>query len=353
VTTGYSRPAPGEDANEFHGLTGDVESVGELIRLYTSRFSRWSSPKFLAGESYGTTRSAALVNYLQEKDGMYFNGVVLLSSILNFQTARFEVGNDLPYPLFLPTYTATAWFHKRLPADLQADRDKALAEAERFALGDYTLALAQGNDLTPERRREVAAELARLTGVSVDWIERVNLRPEIQQFTKELLRSERKTVGRLDSRFEGLDRDAAGNQPEFDPSNAAIQGPFTAVLNDYVRRDLGFASDLPYEILTDRVRPWSYREFQNRFVNVAEDLREAMARNPALKVFVACGRYDLATPYFAAEYTFDHLGYDPTYGQRVSKAYYDAGHMMYVRRVDREKLKRDIAQFYRSAAPGS
>lgn len=352
VITGYSRPAPGEKAGQFHGLREDVESVGQLIHLYTSRHGRWSSPKFLSGESYGTTRSAALVNHLQERYGMYFNGVVLLSSILNFATARFDVGNDLPYPLFLPTYTATAWYHKKLPSDLQGDLRKALDEAERFALGDYTLALAQGNNLAPERRRAVAETLARLTGLSAGYVESVNLRPVIHPFTKELMRSERRTVGRLDSRFEGLDLAAAGEEPEFDPSLAAILGPFSGVLNDYVRRDLGFESDLPYEILTGRVRPWKFSDFEGRYVNVAEDLREAMARNPQLKVFVANGYYDLATPYFATEYTFDHLAFDPGYKERVTMTFYEAGHMMYIRKVEREKLKRDVAAFYRTAAGG-
>lgn len=352
VITGYSRPAPGEKASQFHGLREDVESVGQLIHLYASRYGRWSSPKFLSGESYGTTRSAALVNHLQERYGMYFNGVVLLSSILNFGTARFDVGNDLPYPLFLPTYTATAWYHKKLPADLQGDLRKALDEAERFALGDYTLALAQGNNLAPERRRAVAETLARLTGLSAGYIESVNLRPVIHPFTKELMRSERRTVGRLDSRFEGLDLAAAGEEPEFDPSYAAILGPFSGVMNDYVRHDLGFESDLPYEILTDRARPWSFREFESRYVNVAEDLRAAMARNPALRVFVANGYYDLATPYFATEYTFDHMGFDPGYSERVTMTFYEAGHMMYIRKVEREKLKREIAAFYRTAVGG-
>ncbi|MES1242088.1 MAG: peptidase S10 [Acidobacteriota bacterium] len=352
VITGYSRPAPGEKPGQFHGLREDVESVGQLIHLYASRYGRWSSPKFLAGESYGTTRSAALVNYLQERYGMYFNGVVLLSSILNFATARFDVGNDLPYPLFLPTYTATAWYHKKLPADLQADLHKALAEAERFALTDYTLALAQGNNLAPERRRAVAETLARLTGLSIGYVESVNLRPVIFPFTKELMRSERRTVGRLDSRFEGLDLASSGEEPEFDPSYAAILGPFSGVLNDYVRHDLGFESDLPYEILTGRVHPWSFGDFEGRYVNVAEDLREAMARNPALRVFVGNGYYDLATPYFATQYTFGHIGFDPGYAERVSMAFYEAGHMMYIRKVEREKLKRDIATFYRTATGG-
>jgi carboxypeptidase C (cathepsin A) len=350
VTTGFSREVPGEDAQQFHGYQEDLESVGEFIRLWTARFGRWESPKFLAGESYGTTRAAGLSNYLQDRHGMYLNGIILLSSILNFQTARFDVGNDLPYPLFLPTYTATAWYHKKLPDDLQrAGLQAATAEARRFALGDYTLALAQGSRLAPEARRDIATRLSRYTGLSPEFLERTNLRPEIQAFVKELLRDRRITVGRLDSRYQGLDRDAAGESNEFDPSYAAIQGSFTAMLNAYVSGELGYKSDLPYEILTDRVRPWSYREASNRFLNVAEDLRKAMAVNPSLRVFLGKGYYDLATPFFAAEYTFDHLGFEPGYLQRVTQAEYEAGHMMYVRKADREKLKADLAAFYRAA----
>jgi carboxypeptidase C (cathepsin A) len=353
VSTGYSRAIPEEDAKKFHGITEDADAVAELIRLWTTRFGRWSSPKFLAGESYGTTRSARLSMVLQDQHGLYLNGVILISSILNFQTARFNVGNDLPYPLFLPTYTATAWYHKRLPQDLQAaGLQTVVEEAERFAMGEYTLALMEGNDLSPERWNDIAAKVARYTGLSADYVKRTNLRPEIQAFVKELLRDQRTTVGRLDSRFKGMDRDAAGQRNEFDPSMAAIQGPFTATLNDYVSQDLGFKSDLPYEILTDRVRPWSYAEFANQYVNVAEDLRQAMSQNPALKVFVGNGYYDLATPFFATEYTFDHLGFDPDYEKRVTTHYYEAGHMMYIRRVDHVQLKKDLAEFIAAAGGG-
>jgi carboxypeptidase C (cathepsin A) len=353
VSTGYSRAVPGEEAKKFHGVEEDAEAVAEVVRLWTTRFGRWSSPKFLAGESYGTTRSARLSNLLQDEHGMYLNGVILISSILNFQTARFDEGNDLPYPLFLPTYTATAWYHKRLPQDLQAaGLQKAVEEAERFAMGEYTLALMEGNDLAEERWNEIAAKVARYTGLSADYVKRTNLRPQIQAFVKELLRDQRATVGRLDSRFKGIDRDAAGERNELDPSYAAIQGPFTATLNDYVSQDLGFKSDLPYEILTDRVRPWSYGEFANQYLNVAEDLRRAMSQNPALEVFVGNGYYDLATPFFATEYTFDHLGFEPDYEKRVTMRYYEAGHMMYIRRVDREQLKKDLAAFIAVASGG-
>jgi len=352
VTTGFSRPAPGENANQFHGVQEDVKAVAELIRLWTVRNGRWGSPKFLAGESYGTTRAAGLAGYLQSELGIYLNGVTLISTVLQFQTLSFNVGNDLPYPLYLPSYTATAWFHKKLPADLQVDLAKAIEESKRFAAGEYTLALLRGNRLSSDERRALAGKLSRLTGLSVEYLLAANLRPVIEPFTKELLRSERTTVGRLDSRFRGLDLAAVGAEPEVDPSYAAIKGEFTSALNAYVKGELGFSSDLNYEILTDKVRPWSFEDWPNQYVNVAEKLREAMAQNPALRVFVGCGTYDLATPFFAAEYTFDHLGFDPTYTARTTLHRYGAGHMMYIRAEDRRQLKRDLAEFYRTALGG-
>lgn len=350
ITTGYSRAVPGESDKQYHGVREDVESVGEFIRLYATRFKRWSSPKFLIGESYGTTRAANLVNYLQNRHGMYFNGVMLVSSILQMQTARFDVGNDLPYIVFLPTYTATAWYHKKLPGDLQGDLKKALSEAEQFALKDYTLALMKGKNLTKEEQQIIAERLARYTGLSKDYVERTNLRISIFRFVKELLRKEKKTVGRLDSRFTGIDRDSAGESFEYDPSLAAITGPYTATLNDYVRGELKYEIELPYEILTDRVRPWNYGEdLQNRYLNVAEFLREAMNKNPSLKVHVANGYYDLATPYFATRYTFDHLGLEPDLQNNITMSYYEAGHMMYIHKPSLVQLKLDLANFLKSA----
>jgi len=350
VSTGYSRAVPGEAPQQFHGVTPDVESVADFIRLYTTRNKRWSSPKFLAGESYGTTRAAGLSGYLQQRYGMYLNGIVLISAILNFETAEFDAGNDLPYILYLPTYTAIAWYHNKLSADLQTgDVQKAVEESRKFAVGEYTDALMTGDALPSARRTEIMQKVARLTGLSPDYLDRTNLRIEIQRFTKELLRSERRTVGRIDARFTGIDRDAAGERPEFDPSIAAIIGPYSGMLNNYVRNDLKFDSDLPYEVLTGRVRPWNYAPYENRYVNVAETLRGAMTQNPFLHVFVAKGYYDLATPFFAADYTFDHLGLDPTLRGHLSGAYYEAGHMMYVHAPSLAKLKADIAQFIKSS----
>jgi len=345
VTTGYSRAVPGEPDKQFHGVEEDIHSVGDFIRLYATRNRRWTSPKFLAGESYGTTRAAGLSGYLQQRYGMYLNGIILISSILNFQTAEFDTGNDLPYILYLPTYTAIAWYHKKLPADLQGDLQKAVQESRNFAAHEYADALMVGDGLPAARRTEIAQKLSRLTGLSWEYLERSNLRIEIQRFDKELLRDQRRTVGRLDGRFTGIDEDAAGARPEYDPSLAAIVGPYTATFHDYVRGELKFESDLFYEYLTGRVRPWNYEPYENRYLNVAETLRVAMTQNPFLRVFVGKGYYDLATPFYAAEYTFDHLSLDDSLHSHLSGGYYEAGHMMYVHHPSLVKLKADLSQF--------
>ena len=351
VSTGYSRAVPGEKPQQFHDFKKDIESVGEFIRLYTTRYKRWSSPKFLIGESYGTTRAAGLSGFLLDRHGMFLNGIMLVSSILNFQDARFDIGNDLPNILFLPSYTATAWYHKKLPTELQEDLQTTLEEVEAFAMGEYTLALMKGDKLPENEREEIVGKLIRYTGLSREYIEQTNLRIEINRFTKELLRDQGLSAGRLDSRFTGSDRDAAGEKPEYDPSYINIQGPYTACLNDYVRSELEFESDLPYEILTGRVLPWNYDKYQNQYVNVAETLRSSMTKNPHLKVLVANGYYDLATPYFATRYTFDHLGLNESLQGNISMSYYKAGHMMYIHQPSLVKLKSDLARFIQTAIP--
>jgi carboxypeptidase C (cathepsin A) len=348
VTTGFSRPAPGEDPKQFHGVTEDVESVGSFIRLFVSRDKRWASPKFLAGESYGTTRAAGLSRYLQERHGLYLNGIILVSSVLDFQTLIFSPGNDIPYFLYLPSYTATAWYHNRLSSELQKDLKKTLAEVETFALDEYAMALLQGDNLG-EQRKKVVQSLVKYTGLSEEYVEQSDLRIELHRFAKELLREKNRTVGRLDSRFVGIDRDSAGERFEYDPSYAAIQGAYTAAINDYLGRELGYKSDLPYEILTDRVDPWNYGPAQNKFLNVAETLRVAMTQNPYLKVFVASGYYDLATPYMATRYTFDHMALDPALSENVTIRHYEAGHMMYIREASLVKMRQDLERFMDSA----
>lgn len=350
ISTGYSRPASETDARNAHGYTGDIQSVGEFIRLWTSRNARWASPKFLMGESYGTTRAAGLSGYLQQTLGMNLNGVALISSILNFSTASFDAGNDLAYPLFLPTYTATAWYHKKLPKDLQSmGISQVVAEARRYADSEYAAALFKGDALGAAERQAVAQKLARFTGLSPRYIEGANLRVSIQRFVKELLRDQQRTVGRFDSRVKGVDVDNVGERPEYDPSYITVQGTYTAAWNQYVRTDLKFESDLPYEILTGKVQPWSFREFENRYVNVAETLRQAMVRNPALRVFVGNGYFDLATPFHATEYTFSHMGLDATVRGNVTLSYYEGGHMMYTQPALLKRLKEDLARFVTGA----
>ncbi|NJD58828.1 MAG: peptidase S10 [Anaerolineales bacterium] len=351
VSTGFSRAIPGEKPKQFHGFKKDIESVGDFIRLYTTRYQRWTSPKFLIGESYGTTRAAGLSGYLQERHGMYLNGIMLISSILNFQTADFHTGNDLPYILFLPTYTATAWYHHRLSGELEKDLQATLTEVEDFAMGEYAHALMQGDDLQDEERLLIARKLARFTGLSEDYIDRTSLRIDIFRFTKELLRHAKRTVGRLDSRFKGIDLDSAGEHFEFDPSMSNIGGPYTATLNDYVRGELKFESDLNYEILSERVYPWSYAEFENEYVNVAETLRKAMTTNQYLKVYVANGYFDLATPYLATRYTFKHLGLDRALLDNLRMGFFEAGHMMYIHIPSLARLKSDLVDFITWAVP--
>jgi carboxypeptidase C (cathepsin A) len=353
VSTGYSRAVTGERPRQFHGFKKDIQSVGDFIRLYTTRYKRWTSPKFLIGESYGTTRAAGLSGYLQERHGMYLNGIMLVSSILNFQTDTFTAGNDLPYILFLPTYTATAWYHQRLASELQKDLFATLEEVESFAMGDYAHALMQGDGLQEEERLLIARKLARYSGLSEDYIDSANLRIEIFRFTKELLRHTKRTVGRLDSRFKGIDRDSAGEHFEFDPSMNNITGPYTACFNDYVRGELEFESDLPYEILSERVYPWSYAEFENEYVNVADTLRKAINMNPNLKVYVANGYFDLATPYLATRYTFRHLGLDKSLLGNVRMGFFEAGHMMYIHIPSLAKLKSELVDYLHWAAPES
>jgi carboxypeptidase C (cathepsin A) len=345
VSTGFSRAVPGEEAKQFHGFQRDIESVGNFILLYLGRYKRWRSPKFLIGESYGTTRACGLSGYLQERNGTYLNGIMLVSVVLNFQTIRFAVGNDLPYILYLPTYAATAFWHNKLSELETAEEgsfEEILDEVRDFAIGDYTVALMQGSEIPDDKRQEIVQKLAMYTGLTTEYIEKTDLRIKINRFCKELLRDESLTVGRFDSRFTGIDRDSAGENYEYDPSSAVIQGAYTATLNDYVRGDLEFESDLPYEILSGRVHPWDYSSYQNEYVNVADSLRKAITINPALKVYVASGYYDLATPFLATEYTFTHLGLDKSLQDNITMAYYKAGHMMYIDMDELKKMKEDM-----------
>ncbi|GAB4456855.1 MAG: peptidase S10 [Armatimonadaceae bacterium] len=344
VGTGYSRAKDEETTKKFWKVEGDIECIGEFIRLYLTRAQRWVSPLYLVGESYGTTRAAGLAGHLIEK-GIAFNGILLVSMVLHFQTIRFAAGNDLPYPLFLPTYAATAWYHQKLPADLQKKEvADFLREVEEFALGEYTLALAQGDRLDDTRRRRIARRLARYTGLSETYIERCDLRIEIMRFIKELLRERGVTVGRLDSRLTARESRNAEATPEFDPAMAAIRPPYTAAFNNYIRRELGYESDLPYEILGGLYGKWDWGQ-GNNYTDTATYLRQALAKNPHLQVLVASGYYDLATPYFATEYTLAHLGIAPDLRGNISTTYYPAGHMMYIEENSLRQMQTDAITF--------
>lgn len=345
VETGFSRPAEGVEKSEFTGFEEDISSVGDFIRLYTTRYNRWSSPKFIAGESYGTTRAAGLSGYLQDRHGMYLNGLMLISSILNFQTARFTKGNDLPYILFLPTYAAISWYHKQLPNQPNA-LEPFLQEVEEFAIGDYASALMLGDELPEDRKNQIIDKLHQYTGLSKEYLERTHYRIHIARFVKELRREEGVTVGRLDGRMTGVDYDDAGEFYEFDPSySATIYGPYTTALNAYLKAELNYENDLPYEILTGRVQPWSYSNVENEFLNVAETLRSAISKNPFLKVHVFNGYYDLATPYYATDYTFNHMFLDEELADNISMSFYESGHMMYIHQPSLAKMKQEVDQF--------
>jgi carboxypeptidase C (cathepsin A) len=349
VGTGYSRATRAEFANKFFSVNGDIESVGEFIRMYLGRFERWNSPLFLVGESYGTTRVSGLSNHLFER-GIGLNGILLVSTVLNFQTIRFADNNDLPLVLILPSYTATAWYHKRLASELQNKSLKqVLQEAENFAVNEYMPALLKIDRISSAERQALTDKFSLFTGLSKTFVEQNNFRVELGEFNKELLRNQRRTTGRLDSRFTGIDRDAASDNPDFDPSMTAIRPPYTAAFNDYVRRDLNFKSDLEYYILGGGITaPWNWN-VSSGYTDTSMSLKSAMAKNPFMKVFVASGFYDMATPYFAAEYTISAMNLEPVLRKNISVSYYEAGHMMYIEKTSLQKLKNDAAMFIRNS----
>jgi carboxypeptidase C (cathepsin A) len=343
VSTGFSRPVSGEDAKQFYGYKEDVESIGNFIRLWTTRYSRWASPKFIAGESYGTTRAAGLSDYLQDAYGMYVNGIVLISSVLNFQTLDFSPGNDVPYPLYLPSYTAAAWYHQRLPQDLQSQPLlDVLSQAENFAGNDYLTAMAKGDSLPEVDRNRIANQLARFTGLEAGKIKQANIREEDARFFLDLLNDKNRSIGRFDSRFTGIRLNPGTEKEEIDPSFEAVNGPYTSAFNDYVRRELNFESDLPYDAITN-VRPWLLAE--NKFLDVAVSLKKAMSRNPYLRVWMCCGYYDLATPYYAARHVVQDMNLDPSIRNNFKMTYYEAGHMLYIDKASRDKFRSDFDVF--------
>jgi len=349
VGTGYSRATKKDFAKKFFGLKGDISSVGEFIRLYLTRYQRWTSPLFLVGESYGTTRAAGLSGYLIDK-GIALSGVVLVSSVLNFETLGYAPGNEQPYVLCLPSFTATAWFHKKLPPDLQQrDLQSVLRESEQFASGPYAAALAKGDTLSPQERQTVLDQLTRLTGLDRNVVDLNELRIKQSVFCRELLRNQRMIVGRLDSRFTGPLSASDADEGFYDPTMSIIRPPFTATFNNYVRGDLGYKTDLEYYILGGGIGEWDWGSAGRGYPDVSESLHEAFVKNPYMKLFVASGYYDLATPYFATDYTLNHMRLDPQQHAKVSLGYYEAGHMMYLRSDSLDHLKQNVSGFLSSS----
>jgi carboxypeptidase C (cathepsin A) len=349
VGTGFSRAAKEELDKKFWSVKGDVESVGEFIRLYLTRYSRWTSPLFLAGESYGTTRAAGLAGHLVDK-GIAFNGIVLVSTALNLRPIFFEQGDDLPFQLFVPTYAATAWYHKKLAPDLQKMTLTALlAEVEAWSEGDYTLALMKGDRLDDAQAHQIGETLARYTGLDLEYVIGSNLRIDIFRFCKELLRSEKRSVGRLDARFKGVEALAVTEKPEFDPSNTSTTPPFLTTFMDYVRQELSVDTDLSYEPLSEKVNEkWEWEKGELPYTG--EALRSAIAKNPSMKTFVAQGYYDLATPHLATDYMITHMNVDPKLRSNIVSRFYEAGHMFYLDRRSLAAFGSDVAEFVKSSS---
>ncbi len=343
ISTGYSRAATLELTKKFLGVKGDVQAFGEFIRLYLSRYERWTSPLFLLGESYGTTRAAGISGYLADH-GISFNGVTLLSMAVDFQTLEWNNSNDLPYYLLVPTFSMIAGYHHKLPADLSADMAKTREEVVRWSLNDYALALAKGDAMSPDEHGKIRDQLARYTGLRPDVIEAHNLRIDVPTFTHELLLDQKLVTGRLDGRF------TSGNPGErfYDPTSGAILPPYTSAFNNYLRTELNYKVDMPYRVFAydqPEFEKWDWGNAEHGFPSTAGGLRSAMIKNPYMKVLVMEGYFDLATPFAAANWTMDHLDLDAKNRQNISYATYGAGHMVYVDRAEHDKMKRDLVEF--------
>jgi carboxypeptidase C (cathepsin A) len=349
VSTGFSRPAPGATAGEFHDYEEDIKSIGEFIRLYITQNNRWLSPKLIIGESYGGTRAAGLCDYLQNEDGIYLDGVIIVSGLMNWQNIDFTPGNDIAFCLGLPAFADTAWFYKKdAPEYQQADVSKARQDAEDFAMKDYLLALGKGDQLAEADRQQIATHLSKLLGIPVDYILSHHLRVSDDDFRTELLKPEGRAPGRFDSRYSGIVYDPDGDIG--DPSFVAIRGAFTATINSYLRTELKFESDLPYNLLAD-VEPWHFNA-ENKYLDVSHALGRAMSDNPRLKVWVTCGYYDLAISYFSTQYTLDHMRLVPAIRQNLTISKYASGHMIYTDQTAIKAMRQDFSAFLRSATEG-
>ena len=353
IGTGYSRAMSAEAGRKYWGLLGDLDAFGEFVRLYLQQNSRWTSPLYLAGESYGTTRAAGLSGWLVDH-GIALNGIVLISTVMNYQASSFAVGNDLGYLTFLPTYALTAAYHKKLAPELNSNPKALLAEVKEFTHNEYPSILQKGDSLPAAERAAAVAKLVRFTGLSAKYIEQNNLRIDLGHFDTELLRDEDQIVGRLDGRFTGVNDSQVAQQPEFDPSEAAIRPPYTSTFGDYVKQELGYQTDLVYWVLGGGIGPWQFPQTgqgRNGFPDTSQGLRHAFVKNPYMKVFIAEGYYDAATPLGGVEYTLDHMGLPAAAHRNIRQDYFEAGHMVYIDTKSLHQLKRDVDQLFDETAP--
>jgi carboxypeptidase C (cathepsin A) len=348
-TTGLSRTLGKSEPKDFFGVDKDVDAFTRTIQRYLTKYGRWNSPKFIIGESYGTTRAAGLSKALSDK-GVQLNGIVLVSTILNIGLFS---GDDQALIDFVPTYAADAWYHGKIQP--KPDLMSFVAEAKAFAGGPYAAALQKGGAISDEEKQSIAQQMARLTGLSTEYVLKSNLRVQPNRFQRELLRDRREVIGRIDSRFVGTEADAAGEAPSYDPQASAITGAFVGAFNDYLYRDLDYKTTLTFRPnnYAGIGNDWNFQhaspDGQQLSANLGSDLAQAMRENPRLKLLNVAGLYDLATPFFGAEYDVAHLALDPQIAGNIRYTYYPAGHMMYIDPGSARQLKVDLASFYASA----